>query len=72
MISKNIVRIAILSLTFGIWEVYLKNAYYGYITDQGKPLGVAEVSLGYFVVLATAYIVSWWIVRRLGMGEAVQ
>ena len=64
-IGSKIIQIAIFALFLGTWELYGKPLYFGWVKSQGAPLGLGEVSLGYFIFLSLATIVSTLITWRM-------
>lgn len=66
-VSKNLVRIAILAVILGFWSVYGENAYQTGVIASGATYGIGEASAGYFTILAIAYLLGWWVTRKIGM-----
>jgi len=64
----TIVKAAILAMALAVWQVFVQPLYNAWLENMGKPTGVGETMLGYFVVILAAWLIAALITRRLGNG----
>ena len=62
--QDNLLVIAIMSLFYAAWELFLKSAYYNWVQAKGEFMTFGTVALGYAIVMIAGYIIAKLIVRR--------
>lgn len=64
-LSEKIVTAAVMALFLAVWQLYGLTAYTDLLATKGLTLGVGELALGYFTILASAYVVIFVIMRKI-------
>ena len=57
----TLIRMAIVALWLGFWEVYGQELY----KQKVGKWGVGESAFGYFMVMLVSYIIAWWVTRGM-------
>jgi hypothetical protein len=59
-----LVRTCFLALALTVWQLFLQPLWNKWIEAQGHTVGFGETFLGYFIVIAAAWIISALATRR--------
>jgi len=62
---NSLVRLLIVCGAVALYDVFLKGAYQNWLSGQGAAYGFGESMIGYFAVMASAYALSWLLMRTL-------
>lgn len=69
MLGKVLMKALVFVATFMAWELYLKDAYYSWVTSQTGPVGLAEIAVGWAIPFGFAFLTSEILTRKLKLLE---
>lgn len=69
-LKKLVIIGALMSIGLAIYRLYVEEPYFKALEEQGKPVGVGEVALGFFGAWIIMTLIGWWVTRNLGKQEA--
>jgi len=64
MITGALIRVCFLALALTAWQLFLQPLWNKWLEAQGHVVGFGETFLGYFIVIAAAWILSAVVTRK--------
>jgi len=63
-LRKELVKALIISFCLGVYQIWIQQAWTDYMVSQGRTVGVAEYTVGFFLVILTSLVISRVVTRR--------
>ena len=72
MLGKVVLKALGFIASFVTYDLYLKDAYYGWIASRNGAVGLAEVAFGYAIPFGFAFLMSEILTRKLRLLEETE